>query len=65
MVIRSLESKVSLKFSQPEGKACCLLPRPQGIIELALSRALPAHLVLPWAAHATSPHLGVVLRDSK
>ena len=50
-------------FSQPEGRGGCLLPRPQGIIELALSHALPAHLVLPSEAHATSTHLGVVLRE--
>ena len=41
------------------GRGLCLSPRPQGIIELALSHALPAHLVLPSEAHATSTHLGV------
>ena len=50
-----------LMFSQPGargwGGGCCLLPRPQGIIELALSHALPAHQVLPSEAHATSTHL--------
>ena len=46
-------------FSQPVGRGGCLLPRAQGIIELALSHALPAHLVFPSEAHATSTHLGV------
>ena len=50
-------------FSQPGGGWGCLLPRPQGIIELARSRALPAHPVLPSEAHATSTLLRVVLRE--
>ena len=52
-----------LMSSQPGGAGACLSPRPQGVIELALSYALPARLVLPLEAHATSTHLGVVLRD--
>ena len=48
-----------LMFSQPWGRGGCLLPRPQEIIELALSQVLPAHLVFPSEAHATSTHLGV------
>ena len=52
-----------LMSSQLGGKGVCLSPTPQGIIELALSHALPAHLVLPSEAHATSTHLGVVLRE--
>ena len=52
-------------FSQPVGNGVCLLPRPQGIIELALSYALPAHLILPLEAYATSTHLGVVMTETK
>ena len=40
------------------GAVSCLLPRPQGMTELALSHALLAHSVLPSEAHATTTHLG-------
>ena len=52
-----------LMSSQPGGRGVCLLPRPQGIIELALPYALLAHIVLPLEAHATSTHLGEILRE--
>ena len=52
-----------LMSSQPGGRGVCLLPRPQGIIELALPYALLAHIVLPLEAYATSTHLGMVLRE--
>ena len=45
-------------FSQLGVWADCLPPRPQGIIELALSHALLGHPVLPLEAQASFTHLG-------